>query len=226
MPNVGKRGCVALSQDRLGHRPWPSALKSLVWALDRDDCGEASEQPTRQASPSLRSPLTHIVTVRPGRSHCTRSLEPGRCESKGADSASGSAWRTCCVRFVVAPTRESSPRMTRSGYLPSKLMASSATVAPWRSWDVMDRSTGVVGLCSTRRPCSTVCWMPHRAPFFVEVLARAGAHRRARERFSHLIERGNDLGLYSEQIDAESSAFLGNYPQALSHLALIRAALA
>jgi len=61
--------------------------------------------------------------------------------------------------------------------------------------------------------------------WLVEALALAGRVAEARTLFDDVVRRGNDVGLFAEEIDGHSGALLGNFPQALSHIALLNAAL-
>ncbi|MEO6987782.1 MAG: glycoside hydrolase family 15 protein, partial [Aquihabitans sp.] len=62
--------------------------------------------------------------------------------------------------------------------------------------------------------------------WLVQALAMTGRTAEAQNRFDELIAMASPLGLFSEEMDPTSGEHLGNYPQALTHAALVQAALA
>ncbi|MDR7038640.1 GH15 family glucan-1,4-alpha-glucosidase [Methylobacterium sp. BE186] len=75
---------------------------------------------------------------------------------------------------------------------------------------------GLEGREATFTPCAF--WR-------VSCLALAGRTDRAKAIFERLIARGNDVGLFAEEIDAASGEQRGNTPQGFTHMALINAAI-
>ncbi|MGI0140673.1 MAG: glycoside hydrolase family 15 protein [Thermoplasmata archaeon] len=60
----------------------------------------------------------------------------------------------------------------------------------------------------------------------VEAVARSGERARARRLLRTLVRAASPTGLFSEEYDPASATPLGNYPQAFTHVAFLRAVLA
>jgi GH15 family glucan-1,4-alpha-glucosidase len=69
------------------------------------------------------------------------------------------------------------------------------------------------------------CFLPC-AFWLVECLAEQGRREEAGERFERALRTRNDLGLFSEEYDAQAGEPLGNVPQALTHFSHVLAAVA
>jgi GH15 family glucan-1,4-alpha-glucosidase len=79
----------------------------------------------------------------------------------------------------------------------------------YRGEDGLGTSEGTFFLCSF--------WL-------VDNLALQGQIVPARDLFERLTSHGNDLGLFSEELDPDTGELLGNFPQAFTHLAIVNAA--
>jgi GH15 family glucan-1,4-alpha-glucosidase len=62
--------------------------------------------------------------------------------------------------------------------------------------------------------------------WFAECLAHQGRLDEARAAFERALGASNDLGLFSEEFDPKTGMLLGNFPQGLTHLSHLTAALA
>jgi GH15 family glucan-1,4-alpha-glucosidase len=61
--------------------------------------------------------------------------------------------------------------------------------------------------------------------WLVDALLFTGRAEQARALFERLLLLANDVGLYPEEVQPGSGAFLGNFPQAFTHLALVNSAV-
>lgn len=81
----------------------------------------------------------------------------------------------------------------------------------YRGDDGLAGDEGVFGICTY--------WL-------VQCLAMLGEVQRAKELFETMTSLGNDVGLFSEEVDTASGEALGNFPQAFTHIGLVNAAWA
>jgi GH15 family glucan-1,4-alpha-glucosidase len=82
---------------------------------------------------------------------------------------------------------------------------------PGPAYDGVGGTENLFGICSF--------WL-------IDYLARLGEVDKAFSLFEKMLGYANDVGLYAEELDAQSKEPLGNFPQAFTHVGLITAALA
>ncbi|HZU24048.1 MAG TPA: glycoside hydrolase family 15 protein [Bryobacteraceae bacterium] len=85
-----------------------------------------------------------------------------------------------------------------------------------RRYDPKTSVDGLKGSEGSFLPCSF--WL-------ADVYVLQGRRDEARALFERLLELRNDVGLLSEEYDANARRQVGNFPQAFSHVALINTAL-
>jgi GH15 family glucan-1,4-alpha-glucosidase len=96
-----------------------------------------------------------------------------------------------------------------------------------RTIEAIERNLVIDGLVHRKKPqsqspegaflaCS--CWL-------ADCQLMQGRREAARKTFERVLAVSNDLGLFAEEYDVRARRFTGNFPQALSHLAIVRTAL-
>lgn len=138
------------------------------------------------------------------------------------------AWSPAVGAFVFRPGTDwpdaSLLAMSRCGFLPADDPRLVGT------YEIMQQKLGAGALMYRYPPGSD--GLPGREGTFgiagfwaVDYLARLERFDEAEERFNELCGYANDVGLFSEEIDAATGAHLGNFPQAFTHIGLINAAI-
>lgn len=106
--------------------------------------------------------------------------------------------------------RADEPAMIRTTEAIGRDLSRGGLIYRYRVDDGMEGEEGCFGICSF--------WM-------VDALARAGRQEDARKWMNSTLRFANPLGLWSEEIEPRRGLFLGNYPQAFTHIGLINAAV-
>lgn len=180
-----------------------SALMCWV-ALDRAmAAAHARGQPERAADWEAALHAIREAILRDGWSGRKQSFV----QSFGSEAVDASLLLVPLVGFLPADD----PRVRSTLRRIREELGAGPFIHRYRAPDGLPGDEGAFLLCSF--------WM-------VEALALSGELEEARERFAALCRLAGPLGLFSEQVDPATGDPLGNFPQALTHLSLIQAALA
>ena len=97
--------------------------------------------------------------------------------------------------------------------------------------EAIEQGLVIDGLVRRYRPQMTNDGLPGEEGMFLacsfwlaDALVLIGRKARARALFERLLSLRNDLGLLAEEYDPHTRRFLGNFPQAFSHVALVNTA--
>jgi GH15 family glucan-1,4-alpha-glucosidase len=131
-------------------------------------------------------------------------------QSYGSKTLDASCLRMMFVGFLPVDD----PRMVGTVEAIQKQLTKDGLV---ERYDTAKSSDGLKGKEGAFLACSF--WM-------VTCLWLMGREAEAKAMFDRLLALRNDVGLLSEEYDAKEKRMLGNFPQALSHIALVHAAFA
>jgi len=174
--------------------------KVMAWVgIDRHLKLSLLEPKRRQALERLRGELHQVI--------CSEGFSSARdsfVQSFGSETLDASLLMLPLVGFLPV----SDPRIIGT------ITAIEAELVEDR---LVRRWSGDAGPCEGAFIACT-CWL-------ADCLGMQGRDKEARAYLERVLELRNDVGLLSEEWDTQRRRMLGNFPQALSHLALINTAL-
>ncbi|TMF15575.1 MAG: glycoside hydrolase family 15 protein [Chloroflexi bacterium] len=127
----------------------------------------------------------------------------------GGDALDAAVLRVSQIRFL----RDRDPRVRSTIEAVEEHLGSGVLVRRYRMDESEDGLRGSDGAFFM-----TSFWL-------VDAIAHTGDVIGASRRFERLLHFASPLGLFSEEVDANTGQLLGNYPQAFTHLSLVSAAV-
>jgi GH15 family glucan-1,4-alpha-glucosidase len=130
-------------------------------------------------------------------------------QAYGYDALDAAALAIPMVRFL--PWTDPRVRSTVLAVARELTTADGELVYRYRGPDGLEGDEGAFSICTF--------WL-------AQALAQIGEREQGERIFRRMLRHANHVGLYSEEIDPVTGDFLGNFPQAFTHIALINCAAA
>ncbi len=188
-----------------GHPRQYTYSKAMAWAgLDRavrDGASLAEEAPERLAHLRALRDKVHATAYREGWNEGLGTFT----QAYGDEAIDASLLLLPLVGFLPA----NEPRMAATIAKVAEVLSEGGLIRRMKA-KVDGPNEGAF------LPCS--CWM-------ADCLELQGRHEEAVAQFERLLAVGNDLGLFSEEYNVPAKHLAGNFPQALTHLAIVNTAL-